>query len=578
MLEAEQVQAVSGMFAFDSYNCIDIQKAVIEPIVTGPETPLPEAILQMSQAYGNTCPVSMISDSVLFSQEPASCVLVVEDNRLLGILTERDLVKLAVTGDRVNHQRIKDVMTTHVVALNESEFTDLFVAYSLMRRYHIRHLPILNPDGYPIGIVTVNSLRRALNLSYFLRFRKISEVMSYNIIFAAPSDSILHLASLMNQHRISCVVIAEKEAGKLIPKGIITERDIVQFQSIDLDLNQLYAAQVMSSPLFCMSPEDSLAKAHLKMQELRVRRLVITGEEGELLGLVTQSSLSQVLDPIEIYGILEILHHRVNQLELAQTQYLQDQRLELRKALKNQEFCLYYQPQISLKTAEMIGVEALMRWQSPERGMVSPAEFIPLAESTDFIIDLEEWALETACRQKVLWQQQGLPPWQMSVNISGRHLTQPKFTDRVIEILVQTGVKPEQLKLELTESLLVKNVEQTLDTFRQLRGMGIQIAIDDFGTGYASLGYLQNFPFDTLKIDRCFVSGIDSNPKNATITMAIIQMAHRLKFEVIAEGVETEGEQEFLRSYDCDAIQGYFISRPLPASELPVFWRSHFDP
>jgi EAL domain-containing protein (putative c-di-GMP-specific phosphodiesterase class I) len=181
---------------------------------------------------------------------------------------------------------------------------------------------------------------------------------------------------------------------------------------------------------------------------------------------------------------------------------------------------------------------------------------------------LGDWTLKTVCEQLVTWQKEGLSLIPVAVNCSGKQLEQDNFIDKIKRILIETRLEPSWLKLELTESLLVKNIEATLDKFQHLHQLGVKIDIDDFGTGYASLGYLQHFPFDTLKIDRSFVRNLDQNEKNAAITTAIIQMSHRLNFQVIAEGVETIAEKEFLAQHNCDIMQGYLFSYPLPPADF----------
>jgi EAL domain-containing protein (putative c-di-GMP-specific phosphodiesterase class I)/DNA-binding NarL/FixJ family response regulator len=237
-------------------------------------------------------------------------------------------------------------------------------------------------------------------------------------------------------------------------------------------------------------------------------------------------------------------------------------------ALENSEFLLYYQPQISLQTGELVGAEALIRWQDPIRGLVPPNEFIPAAESTGAIIPISRWVLQTVCEQSLLWQRQGLPGIKLAVNISGAQFNRPDFIPDIVQVLDQTHLPIHCLSLELTESLLVQNVETAIQTLNDLHALGLQVAVDDFGTGYASLGYLQHFAFNTLKLDRCFVKDVNQNAKNAAIVMALIRMAHDLKLNVIAEGVETQDEKEFLTMHGCDAMQGYLVSRPLPAADF----------
>ncbi|MGB7519955.1 MAG: bifunctional diguanylate cyclase/phosphodiesterase, partial [Spirulinaceae cyanobacterium] len=241
----------------------------------------------------------------------------------------------------------------------------------------------------------------------------------------------------------------------------------------------------------------------------------------------------------------------------------------LRQALEKEELQLYYQPRISLRTGKITGVEALVRWDSPGKGLISPNKFIPLAEETGLIIPIGEWVLSTACRQGKIWHSlRKTAPLLIAVNLSGRQFSQPELRQSLVKILVDTGLDPQYLELELTESILVQNVTLARNKLNALKMLGIKIAIDDFGTGYSSLSYLQQFPFDILKIDRCFIHNIQHNTKNAAITNAILQMAHSLSFKVIAEGVETNAELNFLRQNNCDEMQGFLFSHPLTAGEF----------
>jgi diguanylate cyclase (GGDEF)-like protein len=252
------------------------------------------------------------------------------------------------------------------------------------------------------------------------------------------------------------------------------------------------------------------------------------------------------------------------------TQTLEQLALEtsLRYALERDELEVYYQPQVKIEDGEVAGVEALVRWHNPERGMVSPAQFIPLAEETGLIIPIGEWVLRTACAQTRAWQLATGLPLRIAVNLSGRQFRQPELKQKIVQILEETGLPPSSLELEITESILIANPETAVVTLRELKELGVQIAVDDFGTGYSSLSYLKQFPLTTLKIDRCFISNVQQDTGNAAITKATIQMAHDLRLKAIAEGVETEDELSFLYQERCDEIQGYLFSRPLPRLEL----------
>jgi diguanylate cyclase (GGDEF)-like protein/PAS domain S-box-containing protein len=248
----------------------------------------------------------------------------------------------------------------------------------------------------------------------------------------------------------------------------------------------------------------------------------------------------------------------------------------LRRALERNELFLHFQPQIDVGSGLIIGMEALLRWQHPERGLVSPARFIPLAEETGLIIPIGEWVLRQACAQNRAWQESGFPPLRMAVNLSIKQFRQRNLLQTVAQALADTGLAPEFLELELTESCLMENPEETCTTLRELKRMGVQLAIDDFGTGYSSLSYLKMFPIDRLKIAQYFVRDIISDPDDAAIAEAIIALAHSLKLRVIAEGVETREQLEFLRQRRCDEMQGYYLGRPVATEEFTrILEREH---
>ena len=249
---------------------------------------------------------------------------------------------------------------------------------------------------------------------------------------------------------------------------------------------------------------------------------------------------------------------------------------ELRRALERNEFELYYQPKVALGDGAIIGMEALIRWKSPHRGLVSPGEFIPLLEETGLILPVGEWVLRAACKQMSAWHQSGLTGVRLAVNISAMQFRQANLAEIIQSVFKENGLDPGQgfLELELTESLLVKNVEGTIAALNRLHEMGIQLSIDDFGTGYSSLSYLKRFPISTLKIDQSFVCDLSTNRDDAAIVNAIIALGHGLGLKVIAEGVETIEQLDYLRTLKCDEIQGYLFSRPVPADEMTRLLRN----
>ena len=240
----------------------------------------------------------------------------------------------------------------------------------------------------------------------------------------------------------------------------------------------------------------------------------------------------------------------------------------LHRALERGEFRLFFQPIVGLSDAHCVGTEALIRWQHPERGLIGPAEFIPLAEETGLIVQMGCWVLEEAARNAARWQLEHSEPFQVSINLSARQLMQPDLADQVAEVIAQTGVRPSGLCFEITESVLMDDAETVIDVISRVRALGVEFAIDDFGTGYSSLGYLKRFPVDAVKIDRSFVSGLGTDPGDAAIVSAVIGLAHALGLRVTAEGVETEEQLMALIGLECDEAQGYFFLPPQPASDL----------
>jgi diguanylate cyclase (GGDEF)-like protein/PAS domain S-box-containing protein len=239
----------------------------------------------------------------------------------------------------------------------------------------------------------------------------------------------------------------------------------------------------------------------------------------------------------------------------------------LRQALGNGQLLLHYQPKFEISTGKIIGAEALVRWKHPERGLVPPAEFIPLAEATGLVVQVGEWVLEAACAQAQAWKEKGLPPVRLAINVSAREFTSA-LPGRVMDTLRRYGLEPSWLELEITESTLMHNIERVIGIMDRLTAAGITLSLDDFGTGYSSLSYLKRFPIDTLKIDRSFTTGIPVDTNDCAIASTIISIAQQLNHKVIAEGVETPEQLAFLKDSGCDEVQGYLFSRPLPAQEF----------
>jgi diguanylate cyclase (GGDEF)-like protein len=250
---------------------------------------------------------------------------------------------------------------------------------------------------------------------------------------------------------------------------------------------------------------------------------------------------------------------------------------DLRKALAASELTLFYQPQLDAATGLVAGVEALVRWQHPVRGLLMPGDFLWIAEASGLSHPLDRWVLTTACRQVREWHDDGVPLPRLAVNLSARPFQRPDLVERVKDVLWETGLSSSCLELEITETLAMQNAEESLTTLRGLKELGVRIAIDDFGTGYSSLSYLRNFPIDTLKIDASFIRSLTEDSSSLEIASAVIALAHSLGIRVVAEGVEQEQQWQLLRQRGCDEVQGYYFSVPLPAAECRELILGHRD-
>ena len=240
---------------------------------------------------------------------------------------------------------------------------------------------------------------------------------------------------------------------------------------------------------------------------------------------------------------------------------------DLRKGLERNEFVVYYQPKVNIQSGSVSGAEALVRWIHPEKGLISPGEFIPLAEETGLIISIGEFVLREAAKQCVIWQTTKETSIPISVNLSTRQFLQPTLVSNIEKIIEETGINPKLLELEITESMSM-DIERSLDILLDLKKLGVQISVDDFGTGYSSLNYLRQLPIDRVKIDKSFINDMTVDENDEAIVATIINMGHNLKLSVIAEGVETEEQLKYLQKYDCDEIQGYYYSKPIPAEDF----------
>ena len=286
-----------------------------QPLIVSPDTSIQDAIALMCQtrrANRNSKP-----DESIMQSKAASCALVMDGAEIKGIITERDIVKLTAEAIAFTEYRVADVMSHPVVTLKEENFKDIFATLFLFRRYKIRHLPLVDNKDRLIGIISPETIRLAMRPANLLKLRRVADVMQRNVITADVTTPVLELARLMTRNRVSCVIITREdlEDAIAIPVGIVTERDIMQFQFLELDLSQIMTEEVMSTPLFLLSPEDSLLIANREMTSRRIRRLVVSWNWGRGLGIITQTSLLKIFDPMEMYSVIESLQHTVQQLE-----------------------------------------------------------------------------------------------------------------------------------------------------------------------------------------------------------------------------------------------------------------------
>ncbi len=893
-------------------NFFSLEQIIERQLLTvAPKTPVIE-VIKLMQQWGNSCSLTPNkTNSELSSTIPInnSCAFVVNNSQLLGIFTERDLVKMIAESLNLDCISVGEVMSRELITLIPTGFNDIFTALKLLRENSIRHLPVVDQSNRLLGLISETVIRHKLQPINLMKWRRVGEIMTNHVIHAPSTVSIRHGAKLMAEHQVSYVVIAEEAKvgnGLLIPIGIITERDIVQFQALNLDLTQS-VQRLMSTPLFIANPEDSLWSIHQQMQHKRIRRLVVGGSQGELLGIITQTRLLQVFDPVEMYGLVELLQRHICQLEIQKKELLENRNAELEKevkirsvaleatnrqlqqeitqrqqgekrwkalienatdlifilnaqfrfcylspsakkifeyypnelidqsfltivhpeekrsvacfldqarasseiaqlsfeyrlgnrygvlrvlkalvtnlldnpavegivlncheitdlkqaetklrhdalhdsltglpnrallterlkqallrqqrhpnwlfgvlfldidrfkiindslghlvgdqfliamavrlekclrssdtlarlggdefvilleelksqneaikvaeriyqtlrepfifnnqelfisvsigitfssshdydepaqllrdadtamykaktlgncrhavfdismynkalnqlrlesdlqrAIERQELRVYYQPIISLENGCLQGMEALVRWQHPSLGLVPPADFISIAEETGLIMALDQWVLENSCRQLCDWKNQfpACAHLTLNVNLSGKHFFQSDLIQKIDLIMAETGLESQYLKLEITESVLIKHSQTVLQMLTQLINKKIQICLDDFGTGYSSLSYLNRFPINVLKIDRSFIHNLKSKNSQSTIVRTIIVMARELGIKAIAEGVETLEQLNFLKTLGCFGAQGYGFSPPLNSEAM----------
>lgn len=415
------------------------------------------------------------------------------------------------------------------------------------------------------GLVNRNLLADRMHQALLMSRRERREVALFMLDldkFQSVNDAIGH-----DEGDRLLKVIAERLAGCVRAEDTVARRDSDEFVVMTSD-----AAASDNAVLIACKLQEAVARPiRLAGREVAVTASVgiaIHPRDGEDAPTLLRSAETALYRAKEL-GRQNFQFHtgEMNARSLARMT-LEN---HLRHALERRELAVYYQPKASLSSGAVVGMEALLRWHSPELGTVPPDTFIPVAEETGLILPIGAWVLKTACAQNRAWQDAGIPPRPVAVNLSPRQFRQHDLAAVVAQVLAETGLEPHLLELEITEGMVMQDVTRVTDVLGELKQMGLTLAMDDFGTGYSSLGYLKRFPFDKLKIDKSFVRDITSDPDSAVIAKAVIAMAHSLHLKVVAEGVETQGQLNYLKSQGCDEIQGYFVSRPVPAGEFERF-------
>lgn len=487
-----------------------------------------------------------------------------------------------------------------------------YLAMKTSQSYRVEDDIFIRKDGsvLPVAYVTSPILEDGIVVGAVTAFRDITEqkMAAQTIERLAYFDHVTGLPNrvLMEENLAEALQGAKESAGMIAVLFIDLDRFKDINDSFGHPVGDSFLVRVAERLNRCLESGDTVARfggdefimilANIKSKDAAADRaahilhtisypIFVEGNE-----LYTSASIGISMFPTDSEDIQMLLKHanvamyQAKQMGRNLSQFYTDDIItktpdrlalenDMRHAIERDELTLYYQPQIDIRTGEIVGMEALIRWNHPEHGMISPGVFIPLAEETGLIIPIGDWVLETACRQNQRWQELGYPPARVAVNLSAAQFFQEDVVGKIQSILAKTGLAAEYLELEITESIAMHSISRVTETLQELTETGVVISIDDFGTGYSSLSYLKNFPIKRLKIDQSFIRSIPNSTGDAAIATSIIAMAHSLGLKVLGEGVETEDQQNFLKERGCDEMQGYLFSRPLPLEEVESLMR-----
>jgi len=484
-------------------------------------------------------------------------------------------------------------------------FRDIIMYRSLpdgARRYiSVSGVPIHDEAGAFLGYRgvgrDVTDRKTAENRIHFLAMHDSLTGLPNRAAFSELLD--LAIRSAQRRQRRLAVLFIDVDRFKLINDTLGHEAGDVLLKALSLHLKECLrssdvVARLGGDEFVVLLPEvnepEEVATVARKILSAATRPICMAGQECRVT-----ASIGISMYPLDAEDEPSLMKHADIAMYLAKDEgknnfqfYTKDikspssgrlaMETHLRRGLERREFHIHYQAKVDLRTGTISGVEALLRWQSPELGAVSPSQFIPLAEESGLILPIGKWVLETACAQNMAWQRQGLAPVCMAVNLSPRQFADERLLEVIASALRDSGMKPELLELEITESMVILNPERAMRLLTAIKDMGVRLAVDDFGTGYSSLAQLKHFPIDTLKVDRSFIRDIPGDAEDKAITEAIIAMGRTLNLTVVAEGVETREQESFLRELACDQIQGYYFSKPIAADQFADLLRKHTTP